>query len=285
MAEGEVTEGLQGVVELVEPRVAGGPPGVATGEGFGIGGREAEEPVAAVADHVDGEVVAREDVKLRSQPVAEGEPLPFEPAGERRMLRPDAVGDQDKIGIGLDREQAAARHERRRELEADEPLDAGREPADAGDEVGIASGGEAKRWKDHRDRTDRRDHVELPAIRRLVEGRAGRIDHAGARHDFTRADRLAGEGQSLPPGGIVDELHVARVHVDGRRDAGRIRAGDVGGEGIPVDREVGTKWEQDRRHAADLAARPQERGGVDGGRGGHEQAFTKQASTKLVQLS
>ena len=42
--EGEVAEGLEGVVELVEARIARGPPGVAPGEGLGGGGGEAEEP-------------------------------------------------------------------------------------------------------------------------------------------------------------------------------------------------------------------------------------------------
>ncbi|MFN5757243.1 MAG: hypothetical protein ACK54F_12660 [Planctomycetia bacterium] len=65
-----------------------------------------------MADHVDREVVAGEDVKVGPQPVAKRKPLPLEPAGERCVLRADAVGDREQVGVGVEPEHATARHER-----------------------------------------------------------------------------------------------------------------------------------------------------------------------------
>ncbi|NCX98463.1 MAG: hypothetical protein EBX35_07780 [Planctomycetia bacterium] len=101
-AEGEVAQGLEGVVEFVEPGVAGRPPGVALCERLGPGGRKAEQPVAAIPHHVDRQVVAGEHVKPGPHPVADGQPLPFEPARERGMFGPEAVGDLHEVGIGLE---------------------------------------------------------------------------------------------------------------------------------------------------------------------------------------
>ena len=121
IAEGKVAEGLEGIIELVKAAVTSGPPAVPLGKGLGPGGRQPEQPVAAVANHVDCEIVASEDVKRRPQPVANGQPLPLQPPRQRRMLRPDAVGNLHQLGIGLQAEHPAAGHERCREFKADEP--------------------------------------------------------------------------------------------------------------------------------------------------------------------
>ena len=77
-AEREGAEVLQQVVELVEAAVAGGPPAVALGERLGRERREPEQVVGAVAHHVDGEVVAGEDVEVGPDAIAQREAVPLE---------------------------------------------------------------------------------------------------------------------------------------------------------------------------------------------------------------
>ena len=135
----------------------------------------------------------------------------------------------------------------------------------AGDEVGVAAGRQPERGEDHGRRPGGRDHRELPAVGRLVEGGAGRIDHAGPRHEFTlRAHHVPGNPQSFVPRGIVDQLDVAGVHVDRRHDPHHGGPGHVGREALPVDAPGGPDRQQDRRHPADRPPGPQEGERIDG---------------------
>ena len=89
-AESETAEVLQNIVQFVETRLAFQPIMIAQGEKIGREGREAEQVVGAVHDHVDGEIVAGEDFEVRADLVAQGEALPFEFAAERGVFRADA---------------------------------------------------------------------------------------------------------------------------------------------------------------------------------------------------
>ena len=104
----------------------------------------------------------------------------------------------------------------------------------------------------------------MAAILHLVKGRADRIDHTRPGHNFPAgAERIAGYLQSLFPRAVVDQLNVARVHVDRRRDAGRGRPGHVGRKAIPVDSPVGSEGEKDCGHAANLPAWADQRGRIN----------------------
>ena len=276
--EGKVAEGLKGVVELIKPRVARGPPLVTLREGGRRGRRQAQQPVAAVANHVDREVVAGEHVEVGPHAVAEREPLPLEPPRKRRMLGAHAVWDREELGVALERQHSTAGYEGGGEFEADERRRPPGEGPVAGEHRRVSTGGEAIRRKDHGRGVRRENHLDLPAVGGLVEGRSGRIHHAcTGNQSASRADRVAGDPQRLAAGGIVDQLHVARVHVDGGRDPGGRRPGDVGGEAVPVDGVVGLHRQEDRRHSGDHAAGADERRRVDvvrghGGRGGAHEA-------------
>ena len=80
-AERVEPEVLQQVVELAERRVARRPPAVALGEGVGRERRQPEQVVGAVADHVDGQVVAGEHEEVGTDAVADRQAVPLGTAG------------------------------------------------------------------------------------------------------------------------------------------------------------------------------------------------------------
>jgi hypothetical protein len=170
--------------------------------------------------------------------------------------------------VAIQREHAAARHKLGREFEADERHDAAGQLAIPCEHVGVAASRQPKRWKDHRQSSDGCDHRELPSIGLFVERRTRRIDHTGSSHEFAaRPERVAGDSESLLPRAVVDKLHIARVHVDGGRDASRGCAGNVRRESVPVDPSIGSEGEEDCRHATNATPRPNERGGIESEKG------------------
>lgn len=70
ITEGDVSEILQGVIELVISFVPLFPEAVALGEFFRAKGGESEEVVGTVFDHVDAEIIAGVNAKIGAEFVA-----------------------------------------------------------------------------------------------------------------------------------------------------------------------------------------------------------------------
>ena len=111
---------LRAAVELDRAEVAREQPGIAPGELGRRSRRQAEEPIAPTAHHVDGEIVARVDPERGPLPITEREPLPLEPPRQRRMLRAAAVGNVEEVAPGREGEDPPRGMKRRGEFETDE---------------------------------------------------------------------------------------------------------------------------------------------------------------------
>ncbi len=267
IAEGKVAEGLEGIVKFIEAAIPCRPPPVPLSKGLRPGGRKAQQPVAAVPHHVNGKVVSGEDTKFRPQPIAKGQSLPLQPPRQRRVLGPNAVGDLHELSVGLQTQHPAAGHESGSQFKPDEAFGATGQLPKPADHLGIVASGQTKRRKDHRHCTDRGDHGELPAIGGKIERGPRLVDHAGSRHQLAVADSLTGQPQGPLAGVVIDQMHVAGVHVDRRHDPGRSSAGHVGGEALPVDTAVDRERQQDRRDAADWPAGADEADWIHGHNG------------------
>src|SRR5215813_5122520 len=72
-----IAEMLQRVGERVVCGIAGAPQSVAFGELLGRKRGETQKVIRSVFDHIDREIVAREDLKLGSKPIAQFESSQF----------------------------------------------------------------------------------------------------------------------------------------------------------------------------------------------------------------
>src|SRR6266540_4961280 len=102
-AEGERAQVLEGVVQDEEARIAVCPQTVTEGEGLRREGRQAEQVVAPVDDHVDREIVAGVQLEVRPKLVAQGQSLPLQLTVERRVLDADQIGDLEQVREHLER--------------------------------------------------------------------------------------------------------------------------------------------------------------------------------------
>ncbi len=113
---------------------------------------------------------------------------------------------------------------------------------------------QAVRGEHHRCATTRCDPVQLKGVPVRVERIAGFVGDVRTGDEGVAVP--GGGGQHLGLRGVVEQLHIAGVHVDGR---GEPRSGcplDVCGEAGPVDPAVVGVRQQGRRHAGDRATRP-----------------------------
>src|SRR5712691_13395825 len=77
-AESKRSQVLQQVIENKKIRLAVCPVFIAAGEGVWRKGRQSQQVIASVHDHVDGKVIARIDLEIRPQAVPEFQPFPFQ---------------------------------------------------------------------------------------------------------------------------------------------------------------------------------------------------------------
>src|SRR5262245_38578929 len=104
-AEREAAEVLEDVVDRPEPRfITLGPGGVTPRERVRREGRQAQQIVAAVHDHVDGQVIAGQHQEVRSARVPYREAIPLLLPVERRMLEADDARYVEQRLEGLERE-------------------------------------------------------------------------------------------------------------------------------------------------------------------------------------
>src|SRR3569833_4357812 len=85
----DVAQELQSIGDADIAEIPGLPKSIALGELRWAKGGEAEEIVAAVLDHVDPEVVAGQDLEVRSNAVACRQPLQFPHAVKAGVLHTD----------------------------------------------------------------------------------------------------------------------------------------------------------------------------------------------------
>lgn len=110
------------------------------------------------------------------------------------------------------------------------------------------------------------DFVHSCGVGVEVERRARLVSHEGAGEVASAVQGGVGEAERFLAGGIVDEVAVAGVHVDGGNEAGARGALDVVCEAFPIDVTIFLKREQDGGVAFDAAMWPEHLDGVEGGR-------------------
>ena len=131
---------------------------------------EPEQVVAAVHDHVDGEVVAGEHVEVGPFRVPPSEPLPFQVATQRRVLCSDAGSDGHHGGVGVEVPDPSAGVEHLTQLERDEPVATITDQAERIDQLIWLERCETVRREDHGNRSAGRDRLDC---RDSVVGRPG----------------------------------------------------------------------------------------------------------------
>src|SRR6266542_3148938 len=89
-------------------------------ERFRREGRQAQQVVAAVDDHVDREIVAGVQLEVGPKLVAQGQSLPLQLTVERRVLDADQIGDLEQIREHLERIDPPEWGEHFAELEAED---------------------------------------------------------------------------------------------------------------------------------------------------------------------
>ena len=190
-------------------------------------------------------------------PIADGEPLPLQPPRQRRVLRPDAVGDVEKIAVRGEREDPAGGMERRRQLEADERGKAAGERADPRYRLPIAAGVEPVGGEEDGGGPRCENRLTLRQIAALVERLTHAIDDASAGDEVSRdgrADDFPGHSENAPPRVAVEVVDMTGVHVHRRHDPGRHGAVDVRGEPLPVNGAGVVDGEEHGRDSPDRAA-------------------------------
>jgi len=119
-AEGETAKVLQNIVQFIETRIAFQPVMIAQCEKIGREGRDAEQVVRAVHDHVNGEIVASQDFEVRTDFVAQVKAFPFKFAAEGGVLRADALFYSEQTFVGGKVIDLAKAREHGSEFEGDE---------------------------------------------------------------------------------------------------------------------------------------------------------------------
>jgi len=136
-AEGEEAEVLEQVVEFVERRIATFPEFVTLREEVRGESAQAQQVIAAVHHHVDGEIVAGVDLEVGSDLVAQNQSLPFQVAPQRRVLGPEALGDAEQTAVNVQRINLPEGGEHRAEFEPDEAVARSAEPLVSGEQFRV----------------------------------------------------------------------------------------------------------------------------------------------------
>ncbi len=180
------------------------------------------------------------------------------------MLGADALRHAEQPAIDFQRIDLAERGEHRPQLEGDEAVAVPSEIGMGGNEPLVRQARQAVRREDDGDAAVPADGVDLAEVGVAVEGVARPVADEGAADERTAAQNGARPGQHFEALAVVEQMDVAGVHVDGRRQAGVGSAHDVSGERGPIDGPVGGERQQYGGDAFDLASRAEQGKGVDG---------------------
>src|SRR5438093_4719367 len=117
-AESHVPEVLQCIGERVIRGIAAFPKTIALSKLFGCERRQSQKVIGTVFDHVNAEIVAGVDAKVRPQLVAQLQPLKLLQTIQRGMLQSLQFGDIQKSSHGLVVEDLTIWRKHLSELEA-----------------------------------------------------------------------------------------------------------------------------------------------------------------------
>ncbi len=179
------------------------------------------------------------------------------------MFGPDALRHAEQPLIDRQRIDPAKGGENRAQLESQKPITVPTEGGVTGDDVVVGLSGETVALKDHGSSAARADRLALPKDGVAVEGGTGRIADEGPGDERSAGQHGARLVQDATACRLVEQIDVARIHVDGGSEPGGGRALDVGSERGPIDGASPCERQQDGRDAGDAAARTQEFDGIE----------------------
>ena len=118
-AESEEPEVLEAVVERVKLGIAFEPRFVALREKVGSECAKAQQVIASVHDHVDGEIIACVHTEVRAHGIADSDSLPFEVAAKGGVFGAGTIFNSEQATKDVHRVDAAKRREHGSEFESD----------------------------------------------------------------------------------------------------------------------------------------------------------------------
>ena len=159
------------------------------------------------------------------------------------MLGAGTVFNSQQATKDVHRVDTTKRRKHGSEFESDK-LGGGRSEALVGrDNRLIRLSGESVALKNHGNTARALDFVHPCGVGVEVKCGPRLVSHEGAGEVASAVQGGVGEAERFLTGGIVDEVAVAGVHVDGGNEASACGALDVVGETFPVDVTVFMKWE------------------------------------------
>jgi hypothetical protein len=167
------------------------------------------------------------------------------------VLGTDAAGDVEQARIGSEVVDAPVRHEHGAELEGDEAVASRGERSVRARPIGAVERAQAVRGEHDRHAAARCDGLERARVGLAIPARAGCVRDVRAG-DERAPDDLLRHVEHARPLRFVEQLHVARIHVDGGREPDLGRAREQLPERAPVDPATPEDGKQHGRHAADL---------------------------------
>lgn len=242
-AEGEEPEVLEAIVQRVKRGIAIEPCFVALREHVGSECAKAQQVIASIHNHVDGEVIACVHAEVRAHGIADGNPLPLEVASKGGVLGAGAVFNSQKSAKNVHRVDTAEGRKHGSKFESDELGGGGAETLVRSNNRVVGLSGESVALKDDGNTARGLDFVHSSGVGIEVERGTGLVSHEGAGEVASAVQCSVGEAERFLAGGIVNEVAVAGVHVDGWDEASARGALDVVRETFPVDVTVFMKGE------------------------------------------
>ena len=263
-AECEKAEVLENVVERVKSGVSREPRAISLREQIWREGTQAEQVIASIHHHVDGEIVPSIDTEIGSNGIADQEARPFQIATEGGVFGTGAVFDFEKPPKNVHGVNASEGREHGTQLESNEFRGSGPEALVGGDNRLVGLTGETVALEDDRCSPSVLDFVHPSCVSIEVEAGAGLITHEGAGEVASAAENGVGKAEGFFSCGVIDEVAVAGVHVDGGDESRVGGTFDMTGEAIPIDVPIFVERQEDGGIAFDAASRPKHLDGVKG---------------------
>jgi len=254
-AEGDHPQVLQPVVQFEETSVAQGPGAVPGCEGLNVKRGKPQEVVAAPLNQIDGQIVAGVDAEVGPNGIAHRQSLPFQIPAERAVFGANELRHLQQRPEGVEIPDSAKGHEHGAEFKTEKPrhgLSHSPEESDGLGPIPMLGGGAGEEDGSSAGRVDGRG---LSGVQRgWISSDAFNV---GSRHKASTVGQSAGFGEELGPLGRGQQVGIAGVHVDGRRQSGGPGLLHQRGPRIPVGTSIGME---------DGSPGTEGRNGVHGGR-------------------
>ncbi|HYT87313.1 MAG TPA: hypothetical protein VEL76_01205 [Gemmataceae bacterium] len=198
------------------------------------------------------------------------------------MLGADTLRNRQQPRVGVEVVDAAERGEGGTQLKGEEARAIAPESAIGVEKTFSLQRCQAVGLEDDRGTAVFLNGVDGPAVIVEAQRLARLVADERARDEGAATEDRAGRGQDCPARGVIEEVDVAGIHVDGRCQAGGSGAGDVSLEAVPIHVAVVAKRQQDRGHTNDFALRPEPGRRVQTALG-HRQLPSKSSGQRVVR--